>query len=57
MADSSANCNTVKRGVKHLVGYLESEPLSRPVIQSVLDHRQLFFSHGFHAALLGIVLA
>ena len=43
--------------MKHLVGCLESEPLSRSVIQSVLDHSQLFIRHGFHAPLLWDVLA
>lgn len=53
-ADSSTNCNTVQRGVKHLVGRLESEPLSGPVIQSVFDHSQILICDSFHAPLLGM---
>lgn len=43
--------------MKHLVGCLESEPLSGAVIQSVLDHSQLLIRDGFHAPLLGNILA
>ena len=43
--------------MKNLVGCLESEPLARPVIQSVLDHSQLLVRHGFHAPFLWDVLA
>ena len=43
--------------MKHLVGCLESEPLSGPVIQSVFDHSQLFTGDSFHAPLFGNVLA
>ena len=39
------------------MGCLESEVFSGSVIQSVLDHSQLLFGHGFHATLLGNVLA
>jgi hypothetical protein len=42
--------------VKHLVGCLESQPLSGAVIQSVLDHSQLLIGDSFHAPLLGNVL-
>ena len=43
--------------MKHLVGRLESEPLSGPVIQSVFDHSQLLIGDSFHGPLLGNVLA
>ena len=40
--------------MKHLVECLESESLTRTVIQSVLDPSQLFFGHGFHATFFGL---
>lgn len=43
--------------MKHLVGCFESEPLSRPVIQSVLDHSQLFIRDGLQGPFLRDVLA
>lgn len=43
--------------MKHLVGSLEDQPLSGPMIQSVLDHSQLLICYGFHASLLGYVLS
>ena len=43
--------------MKHLVGRLESQPLSGAVIQSVFDHSQLLIGDSFHAPLLGNVLA
>ena len=43
--------------MKHLVRRLEAEPLAGTVIQPVLDHGQLFIRDGFHAPLLGNVLA
>jgi hypothetical protein len=43
--------------VKHLVGRLESQSFSGPVIKSVFDHSQFFVGDGFHAAFLGDVLA
>jgi len=49
--------NTGYWGVKHLVGRLESQTFSGPVIQSVFDHSQLFVGDGFNAAFLWDVLA
>jgi hypothetical protein len=43
--------------MKYLVGCLESEPLAWSVIQSVFNHSQLIICDGFHATLLGDVLA
>ena len=43
--------------MKHLVGCLESQPLSGPTIQSVFDHSQLLIYDSFHALFLGNVLA
>ncbi len=57
MVDSRTKCNTVQRGVKHLVWGLEAQPLSGPVIQSVFDHSQLLIGDSFHAPHLGNVLA
>ena len=39
------------------MGCLESQPFSGSVIQFVLDHSQLLIGDGFHAPLLGNVLA
>jgi hypothetical protein len=39
------------------VGCFEFEPLSGPGIQSVFDHCQLLIRDGFHAPILGSVLA
>ena len=41
--------------MKHLVGCVESEPLSGPVIQYFFDHSQFIFGDRFHAPLLGNV--
>ena len=43
--------------MKHLVGRLESQPLSGPLIQSVFDHSQLLIGDSFHSPLLWNVLA
>jgi hypothetical protein len=43
--------------VKYLVGCLESQPLFWSVIQFVFDHSQRLIGDGFHATLLGDVLA
>jgi hypothetical protein len=43
--------------VKHLVGRLESQTFSGPVIQSIFDHSQLFVGGGFHVAFLENAMA
>lgn len=43
--------------MKDLVGSIEPQPISGPVIDSVLDHRQLLIRYCHNAPLLGNVLA
>jgi hypothetical protein len=38
------------------VRHFETEPLTGQVIQSALNHTQLFIGHGFHAGFFGDVL-
>ena len=43
--------------MKHFVGGFELQPLSRPVVQSVLNHSQLFLRDCAQRLLLGYILA
>jgi hypothetical protein len=42
--------------MKHFVGGFEPQPLSWSVVQSVLNHSQLFLRHRSQVSLLGHVL-